>query len=81
MRGGVDEVTEGDESGGEANSWSVESGDENLWVRVEGVCYFEIVGDEGAEPVPAEISTVGHLARNSDVRTSTIGVSAAFPIS
>lgn len=70
MRGCIDEVTEGDEGGGKPNSRSIESGDENLRVRIEGVGYFEVVGHEGAEPVTAEISTVGHLAGYSDVRTS-----------
>ena len=72
MRGGIDEVTEGDECGGESNSGSVESGDENLGVRVKGVGYFKVVSDEGAEPMTAEIGTVGHLSGDSDVRTSQI---------
>lgn len=70
MRGCIDEVTEGDEGGGKPNGRSIESGDEDLRVRVEGVCYFEVVGHEGAEPVTAEISTVGYLTGYSDVRTS-----------
>lgn len=71
MRGGVNEVTEGDEGGGKPNSGSIEGGDEDFRMRVEGVGYFEVVGHEGAEPVTPEISTLGDLPGNGDVRTST----------
>jgi len=70
VRRGVDEVAEGDESGGESNGGPVEGGDEDFGMRVEGVGYVEVVGDEGTEPVTAQISTLGHFAGDGDVRTS-----------
>lgn len=54
VRGCIDKVRERDEGGGEADCGAVEGGDEDLGVRVEGLCYFEVVGHEGAEPVAAE---------------------------
>ena len=53
MRGGVDEVRESDEGGGETDGGAVKSGDEDFRVGVEGVCDFEVVGCEGLEPVAA----------------------------
>lgn len=48
--GGVDEVGEGDEGGGEADGGAVERGHEDVGVRVEGVGDVEVVGDKGLEP-------------------------------
>ena len=62
MRGCVDEVGEGDEGGGEADGGAVESGDEDFGVRVEGVCYFEVVGDEVFEGVAADVDVGGEGA-------------------
>ena len=62
MRGGVDEVRERNKSGGEADSGAVESGDENFRVCVEGVCYFEVVGDEVFERVAPNIDIGGERA-------------------
>ena len=39
----------GDERGGEADDGAVERGDEDLGVRVEGVCDFEVVACYAAE--------------------------------
>ena len=62
MRSSVDEVAEGDESGGETDCRAVESGDEDFGVRVEGVCYFEIVGHEGSEGFAADVGAGGEGA-------------------
>ena len=62
MRGCVDEVGEGDEGGGEADGGAVEGGDEDFGVRVEGVCYFEVVGDEVFEGVAADVDVGGEGA-------------------
>lgn len=62
MRGGVDEVGEGDEGGGEADGGAVESGDEDFRVGVEGVCYFEVVGDEVFERVAPDVDVGGEGA-------------------
>ena len=75
MRSAVDEVGEGDEGGGEADGGAVESRDEDLRVRVEGVCDVEVVGDEGAEPVFAEVGAFGEGAGDADVGAAERGVS------
>lgn len=62
MRGSVDEVGEGDEGGAEADGGAVERGDEDFRVRVEGVCDFEVVGHEAAEPVAARVGVGGEVA-------------------
>lgn len=51
MRGGVDEVREGDEGGGEADGGAVQGRDEDFGVCVECVCDVEVVGYECAEEV------------------------------
>ena len=45
----IDKIRVGDESGGEADGGAVEGRDEDFGMRVEGVGYVEVVGDEGAE--------------------------------
>jgi len=55
VRGAVYEVRPGDYGGGETDGRTVERGDENFWVCVEGVCYFDVVGDEGGEPGFTEV--------------------------
>ena len=67
MGGGVDEVGEGDEGCGEADGGAVESGDEDFRVRVEGVCYFEVVGDEVLEGVAADVGVGGEGAGDCNV--------------
>lgn len=62
MRGGVDEVGEGDEGGREADGGAVKSGDEDFRVCVEGVCYFEIVGNKVAEGVAPDVDVGGEGA-------------------
>ena len=75
MRGGVDEIGERDESGGEADCGPVESGDEDFGVRVEGVCYFEVVGDEVFEGVAADVDVGGEGAGDCYVGAAGEGVS------
>ena len=62
MRGGVDEVGEGDEGGGEADGGAVKSGDEDFRMCVESVCYFEVVGNEVAEGVAPDVDVGGERA-------------------
>ena len=51
MRRGVDEVRESSEGCAEADGWAVQSCNEDLGVRVEGLGGVEVVGDEGGEPL------------------------------
>lgn len=53
VRGGVDEVGEGDEGGGEADRGAVQRRDEDLGVVVEGAGDVDVVGDEAADEVAA----------------------------
>lgn len=73
MRGGVDEVGEGDERGGEADGGAVERRDQDLGVCVEGVGDVQVVGDEGLEPVAAGGFVGGHGARDGDVGAAVDG--------
>ena len=77
MRGGVDEVGEGDESGGEADGGAVESGDEVFGGGVEGFCYFEVVGDEVFEGVAANVDVGGEGAGDCYVGAAEERVSRA----
>lgn len=52
VRGGVDEVCEGDEGCGETDCWTVECGDKDLGVVVDGAGEIEVVDDEG----PSDLS-------------------------
>jgi hypothetical protein len=56
VRGGVDEVREADEGGGEAYGRAVEGCDEDFGVRVEGLGGVDVVGDEGGEPLLVEVA-------------------------
>jgi hypothetical protein len=51
----VDKVREGDKCGGQTDGGAVERGYEDLRVRVEGVGYVEVVGDEIFEPMAASV--------------------------
>ena len=64
--GGVDEVGEADEGGGEAYGGAVEGCDEDLGVRVEGLGGVDVVGDEGGEPLLVEVAA-GVFAGDGDV--------------
>lgn len=55
MRGAVYEVRPSDYGGRKAHGRAVERGDEDFRVRVEGVCYFDVVCDEGGEPGAADV--------------------------
>jgi hypothetical protein len=55
VRGCVDEVAEGDEGGGETDGGTVEGGDEDFGVGVEGVCDVEVVRYEGLECFAADV--------------------------
>jgi len=51
----VDEVAEGDERGGKTDCGAIESGDEDLGVRVEGIGYVEVAGYEVFDRFAAEL--------------------------
>ena len=53
MRRAVYEIRMRDQRGGQADDGTVERRDEDLRVRVECVCDFEVVGDEVAQVVAA----------------------------
>lgn len=78
MRRGVDKVGEGDESGGEADGGPVERGDEDLGVRVEGVCDVEVVGDEGFEPHLALVGGGGVDLRAKGYVCAAVGISVSI---
>ena len=44
MGNAIDEVREGNQGGGEADGWAVESCDEDLGMRVEGLGDIQVVG-------------------------------------
>ena len=67
MWGTVDEVGPGDQCSGEADHRAVESGYENLWMCVERIAYVEVVGNEGGEPVSADVSSRRDGARHFDI--------------
>ena len=54
MRRAVHEIRVRDERGGQADHGTVERRDEDLRVRVESVCDFEVVGDEVAQVLGAD---------------------------
>ena len=58
MRGAVDEIRVRDERGGEADDGAVEGCDEDLGVRVEGVCDFEVVACYVAEGFAVDVAVV-----------------------
>jgi hypothetical protein len=66
VRGGVDEVGEADEGGGEAYGGAIEGCDEDLGVRVEGLGRVDVVGDEGREPLLVQVAA-GVFAGDGDV--------------
>lgn len=39
-------------------------------MRIEGICYFEVVGHEGTKPVPARIRTFGNSTGYGNVGTA-----------
>lgn len=53
VRGAVDEVRVRDQGGGEPDHRPVQSDDEDLGVRVEGLCDVQVEGDKGAKPPAA----------------------------
>ena len=55
MRGRVDEVAEGDEGGGETDGGTIEGGDEDFRVGVEGAGDFEVVGYEVFEGFATDV--------------------------
>lgn len=54
--GGVNEVGEADEGGGEAYGGTVEGCDEDFGVGVEGLGGVDVVGDESGEPLLVEVA-------------------------
>ena len=73
MRDAIDEIREGDEGGGKADCGTVESCDENLGMRVEGLGYVEVVGDEVAEPCAAGVFAFWCLAGDGYIGSSEFG--------
>ena len=57
----------GDERGGEADDGAVEGCDEDLGVRVEGVCDFEVVAGYVAEGVAVDVGGGGGGAADGEV--------------
>ena len=64
MRGGIDEVGERDEGGGEADGGAVESSNEDFRVSVEGICDIKVVGDEVPERVAPNVDIGRERAGN-----------------
>lgn len=67
MRGRVDEVREGGYGRAEPDRGPVERRDQDLGVRVEGVCDVQVVGHEGLEEVSFYVFAVGQAAGDGDV--------------
>lgn len=79
MRRRVYEIREPRQRGREAYDGPVERRDEDLGVRVEGLCGVEVVGDEGGEPLLVGVDAglggagdayVGAAGNNSSVHQS-----------
>lgn len=67
VRGAVDEVRVRDQGGRETDDGPVERRDEDLGVRVEGVGDLEVVGDEVAQGLAADVGVWGGGAADGDV--------------
>ena len=67
MRSGVDEIGETDQSRGEADGGTVESGHEDFGVRVEGLGDVQVVGYEVLEPLLVRIDALLGCAADGDV--------------
>ena len=75
MRSSVDEVRKGDKGGGKTDCRAIECGDEDVGVGIERVCDFEVVGNEVAKGLAAEISSFCYFTGGSDVGSPTSLVS------
>lgn len=71
----VYEVGEGDEGGGETDGGAVEGCDKDFWVRVEGIGYLEITGDEVPEGFAADVGVGGEGAGDLDIGAAGEGKS------
>lgn len=67
MRRAVDEIGMRDQGGREADDGAVERRDEDFRVGVEGVGHLEIVGDEVAQVLAADVGVFGEGAADGDV--------------
>lgn len=76
MRGSVDEVRHCNQSSSKPYDGAIDSGYEDLAVRVEGLGNVEVVGSEGLEPL-FELLVGGTfvLAGGRDVRTAVNNIS------
>ena len=70
MRSSVDEVRERDQGGGEADSRAIERSDQDFWVGVEGIGDLEVVGNEGAQALAADISVGWEVTGDIDIGTA-----------
>lgn len=63
MRSGIDKVGERDERSRKPDGGAVQCGDEDLWVRVEGIGDFEVVGYKATQDFAPERGARGHHIR------------------
>ncbi len=75
MRSSVDEVREGDESGGETDRRAIERCNENVWVGVKRVGDFKVIGNKVAEGLTANIGSFCYCAEGRNVGSAVDFVS------
>lgn len=81
MRDSVDEVCETGQSSGETDCWAVESSDEDLWVRVEGLGDVEVVGDEAGQEVTVHVGSLWGVTAEGDISSTVYGLAKLPPTS
>lgn len=59
MRGSINKVCESSECGGKTHGRAVQSHDQDLWVRVEGMCDVQILSHEALKIVTLDIYVFG----------------------
>lgn len=58
MRSSVNEICEASQSGGEANSGTVQGRNQDLWVGVEGMGDVQVLCDEALEVVALDVGVL-----------------------
>lgn len=72
MWGCVDKVAERNESSGQANRRTIQGGDKDFGMSIECVGDIEVIGNERAEPMPANVGAFWYSTRDRNVCTATV---------